>query len=179
MAISVVDFFCSCGGTSAGLRDAGMEIIAGIDIDNIALKTFETNFPEAEVINKDIQNLDTSLIRSIISEREGPILFSACAPCQPFSMQNKNRGREDDRKSLLTALHPFIEECKPDYILLENVPGMQNIKTGPFTKFTNFLKDQGYSFDYDVKDAKKVRSSPNKKTSCLDSIKEWRNFFTC
>ena len=30
---NVIDFFCGCGGTSAGLRAAGMKIIAGIDYD--------------------------------------------------------------------------------------------------------------------------------------------------
>ena len=31
--IDVADFFCGCGGTSAGLRKAGMNIVIGIDND--------------------------------------------------------------------------------------------------------------------------------------------------
>lgn len=38
MNINVIDFFCGCGGTSAGLRKAGMNVIAGIDIDPQAIK---------------------------------------------------------------------------------------------------------------------------------------------
>jgi len=151
----VIDFFCSCGGTSAGLRDAGMEIIAGIDIDSVALKTFERNFPEASVINEDIRNLDPYDIQSRLFGLDGPVVFSACAPCQPFSNQNKNRDKSDDRKSLLTELHDFIDACEPDYIVLENVPGMQSVKEGPFTKFTDFLKERDYHFDFSIKDAKK------------------------
>ena len=29
--IRVADFFCGCGGTSAGLQAAGMEIVFGLD----------------------------------------------------------------------------------------------------------------------------------------------------
>jgi len=155
MPASVIDFFCSCGGTSDGLRKAGMNILAGIDIDSVALKTFKRNFSEAAVIDKDIRDLHVDEIKNLISTVDGPIVFSACAPCQPFSMQNKNRSKVDDRKSLLTELHRFITECEPDYILLENVPGMQSVKEGPFTKFLEFLESSGYEFDFDIKDAKK------------------------
>ena len=43
----VIDFFCGCGGTSSGLRAAGMSIVAGIDIDSVAIDTYKENFPEA------------------------------------------------------------------------------------------------------------------------------------
>ena len=38
---NVIDFFCGCGGTSAGLRAAGMNIVAGIDYDEKAIKTYQ------------------------------------------------------------------------------------------------------------------------------------------
>ena len=61
--IGVVDFFSGCGGTSAGLRAAGMDILAGIDIDREAAGTFQRNFPEAKVIRGDITKLKTSVLR--------------------------------------------------------------------------------------------------------------------
>ena len=90
MQLSVVDFFCGCGGTSAGLRDAGMKIIAGLDIDEIALETFKNNFPEAVALNTDISKLTAKKLEALLPEVEGPLLFAACAPCQPFSTQNRN-----------------------------------------------------------------------------------------
>jgi len=154
--VSVIDFFCSCGGTSAGLRDSGMQILAGIDIDSVALKTFRRNFPNAKIFDTDIKTLEVDSIKNVIEGNGNrPVLFSACAPCQPFSQQNKQRTKRDERRSLLDEIHRFVEACNPDYILLENVPGMQRVKQGPFTRFTRFLKRKGYVFDTDIMDAKR------------------------
>ncbi len=53
--VKVVDFFSGCGGTSAGLKAAGMDIILGLDNDLDASKTFTANFPEARFISRDIR----------------------------------------------------------------------------------------------------------------------------
>ena len=83
MKIRVIDFFSGCGGTSAGLQAAGMEILAGIDSDTDAGKTFKLNFPKAEFINKDIAKLASpSLSHLIPKKRNFPLLFSACVCMQ-------------------------------------------------------------------------------------------------
>lgn len=167
MQISVVDFFCGCGGTSAGLRDAGMKILAGIDIDPIALRTYENNFPNALALNRDISKLSTKKFEFLVQSHDRPLLFAACAPCQPFSTQNRNKSPEDGRVDLLNELHKFIRKMKPEYILLENVPGLQRIEHGPFFKFTSFLKKNGYQFDYDIKDAKNYGVPQSRKRLVL------------
>ena len=63
--IKAVDFFCGCGGTSAGLRRAGIKILAGIDFDPDAGKTFKINFPEAKFFLEDIRNLHPFNLRSV------------------------------------------------------------------------------------------------------------------
>ena len=113
MKIKVIDFFCGSGGTSSGLKQAGMDIIAGIDIDDIALKTFEKNFPEACIINQDIRTIPPSKIKGLTKKYKNHVLFSACAPCQPFSKQNRQKSSTDKRKSLLDYFHPFITKCSP------------------------------------------------------------------
>jgi len=149
--VDVIDFFCGCGGTSAGLRDAGMNIIAGIDFDNVALKTFKRNFPSAKALNEDVTALTAKRLLKKIGDFERPLLLSACAPCQPFSQQNKTTTDTDGRRGLLQEMHKFIKVLQPDYILLENVPGIQRIDEGPLTLFIKFLKQHGYHFDVDVK----------------------------
>lgn len=74
---NVIDFFCGCGGTSAGLRSAGMNIIAGIDYDEKAIKTYQKNFPEAVSIQKDIKRISEDEIAEIISSHRisGPLVF--------------------------------------------------------------------------------------------------------
>lgn len=141
--ISVFDFFSGCGGTSSGLRSAGMNILAGIDNDEYSASTFRENFPEATVFNKDIFDLEINEIKELMPE--GPVLFAGCAPCQPFSRQNNSKTPDDPRRNLLDVFKKFVLDLLPEYVIVENVPGAQNIKgTGPFESFINSLIEKGY-----------------------------------
>ncbi|RWD71075.1 DNA cytosine methyltransferase [Mesorhizobium sp.] len=151
--INVVDFFCGCGGTSAGLRNAGLNVIAGIDLDPEAGATFRLNFPEAAFLNYDIRDLTTQAFsQSIEIDSSAPLLISACAPCQPFTKQKTTHRKSDARAFLLDELHRFIEHLLPEYILLENVPGLQRIKLndGPLGRFIKLLGSCGYSYDVKI-----------------------------
>ncbi len=82
-----------------------------------------------------------------------PLLFSACAPCQPFSKQNRHKKTSDTRVVLLDEFHRFVQYFRPDFLVLENVPGMQKIHDGPFFRFIGLLDRLNYKYDYDVLDA--------------------------
>jgi len=43
-SLNVIDLFCGCGGMSKGLTDAGLNIIAGIDIWDKAINSYKKNF---------------------------------------------------------------------------------------------------------------------------------------
>lgn len=151
MSIKVFDFFSGCGGTSFGLKQAGMDIVCAIDSDQSSIETFSENFPEAKVLQSDIENLGEDSINPYVDRRNGPILFCGCAPCQPFSKQNKGRGAEDPRGGLLLEFGRFVRHWKPEYILVENVPGIQKIKYGsPFSEFLGLLDSLGYFHKHEV-----------------------------
>ncbi len=145
----VIDFFCGCGGASKGLQQAGFEVALGLDVDANAQKAYQANFPDAQFILKDIRQIETQDIVDAIRPNNGPLIIAACAPCQPFSKQNNSKSKNDIRRTLLDETHRFILALKPEYIMLENVPGMQNVNAeedGPFKRFTNFLTENGYHF---------------------------------
>jgi DNA (cytosine-5)-methyltransferase 1 len=152
MKIRVFDFFSGCGGTSSGFEQSGMEIAFGLDIDHDSGLTFRENFPAATFLEADIRNLDTSVLAPLVEKRTEPVLFCGCAPCQPFSKQNKDKKRNDPRISLLLEFGRFISYWKPDYVFVENVPGLQRVGNGigPFQKFSDLLSELGYSYVYDV-----------------------------
>ena len=54
----VLDLFCGCGGMSWGLAKKGFEIVAGIDIWDVALKTYAHNHKGAVALNMDISAAD-------------------------------------------------------------------------------------------------------------------------
>lgn len=133
-----------CGGASEGLRQAGFDIELGLDIDQQASETFKANFPDAKFIQDDIRKIEPQDISDIIDiKAKRPLLLSACAPCQPFSQQNKNKTSDDSRRNLLNETHRFIRELLPEYIMLENVPGMQKLmkkKKAHFRSLLSYLK---------------------------------------
>lgn len=149
--IDVVDFFCGCGGTSAGLKRAGLNILAGIDFDRDCEKTFTRNFPEASFLLTDIRSLEAGRLGEIIPRlRTRPLLFSACAPCQPFSKQKTLKRDKDERLELLDEFHRFVTVFRPDYLFVENVPGLQKKTTqdSPLSRFVGLLTRLGYQFDF-------------------------------
>lgn len=146
MTIRVFDFFSGCGGTSCGFAQAGMEIAMGLDIDPDSALTFTKNFPDAAFIKADIRSLETSVLAPYINDRSSPTLFCGCAPCQPFSRQNRNRVSTDQRANLLAEFGRFVRVWLPDYVFVENVPGMQRLPEaeGPFPAFCMMLSELGY-----------------------------------
>lgn len=146
--IQVIDFFSGCGGTSCGFQAAGLEILAGIDIDTDATTTYKQNFPAATVIEGDLKTMNPSALSAIIGKRKKPLLFAGCAPCQPFSRQNRSTNGADPRRTLLAEFGRFVKEWLPEYIFVENVPGMQKIQSsGPLHTFQTLLKKLGYQFE--------------------------------
>ncbi|OZC68626.1 DNA (cytosine-5-)-methyltransferase [Rhodococcus sp. 15-725-2-2b] len=149
IVVAVVDFFAGCGGTSLGLRDAGLDIAAAVDNDPIAARSYSANFPQAHMFEKDIRELTVAELSKAIPD--GPLLFAGCAPCQPFSKQNRGRSALDPRRNLLSSFQLFVEQFLPDYVLVENVPGIQKLEGSRlFQQFVASLKRRSYKVDVDV-----------------------------
>ena len=147
--VKVFDFFSGCGGASRGFEDAGMEIVFGLDWDADARRTFKKNFPAAHVEPGDIRETSVDSVRKLVAaHRPNPILFCGCAPCQPFTKQNTTRPDPDadERVPLLLEFGRFIQECKPDIVFVENVPGIQKLRLGaePVSGFLEMLEGAGY-----------------------------------
>ena len=152
--VRVFDFFSGCGGSSVGLQASGMEIAFGLDNDPDAGRTFQANFPEADFIGADISNVPASTLDAIIDASSGhPLLFNACAPCQPFSRQrNCSAAPGDGRLDLLDHLGRFLRRFRPELVLMENVPGLRDDSLGSevFERLIQVLDELGYSISHQI-----------------------------
>ncbi|MDR5874639.1 DNA cytosine methyltransferase [Vreelandella gomseomensis] len=146
-----IDFFSGCGGTSLGLLNSGIQPVLGIDIDPDACRSYNDNITGSEALCSDIRALEPIDIASYLETNE-PILFCGCAPCQPFSNQNKQFSKDDPRAGLLGEFARFITYWHPQYVLIENVPGMQKsaINGQVFKNFQLMLKREGYYSTFDL-----------------------------
>lgn len=124
--IKAIDFFCGAGGLTRGLLNAGIEVLAGIDNDERLQETYTHNNKPSRFINKDINKIKIGELREELGIQDGDTtLYAACTPCQPFSTLSRAKDT-DKRKELLLTFAEIVEEYPPDFILVENVPGLNN-----------------------------------------------------
>jgi len=144
--IVAIDFFCGAGGVTRGLSDAGISVIAGIDIEEHFRKTYECNNPDSLFIKSDIARVTGRRISNLLDGFDyRSLMFAGCAPCQPFSSHFKDKKQPDDRESALEHFGRIIRVVKPDFVFSENVPGMLKKDNGRvLSEFNSLLKRLGY-----------------------------------
>lgn len=153
--IIAIDLFCGAGGLTRGLLDAGIKVKKGYDIDSEVQETYEKNNNGAKFHFKDISSLKGKEILEGINTKNNFFLLVGCAPCQPFSIINKQNLKKDKRKILILEFARIIKEIKPDFILMENVPGLKNNKGKEvFEKFKKILKKEGYFYKTKIIDVR-------------------------
>jgi DNA (cytosine-5)-methyltransferase 1 len=120
-----IDLFCGCGGLTQGFLQAGLNPLGSVEIAEVAANTHKLNFPNCKCYNGDIKNLEpieyfgNKIIHLVIG---GP-------PCQGFSVAGK-RDPNDPRNKLFYEFIRVVDELKPWYVVLENVPGILTMKKG-------------------------------------------------
>lgn len=137
-----IDIFCGSGAVTEGLKAEGITVLAAVDNDPIACETYHLNHPEVHLVQSDIRSLNPATIRNDISFNGQLDLLVVCAPCQPFSSQNRKRASGDQRADLILESLKFIEEFGPKVVFFENVPGIAI--SGPLASLRNKLAKIGY-----------------------------------
>lgn len=155
-APTVVDLFCGCGGMSWGLQQEGFKIIAGVDNNRAALKTYRVNFPTAQALEWDLSRPMVQL-RDQLELEEGRLdVLVGGPPCQGFS-KNVPRGDrflEDAKNLLVRSYMEAIEVFRPKALVMENVAEMANAFDGAFRdELLSHLDRLGYAADYHVHNA--------------------------
>ncbi len=150
-----VDLFCGAGGLTRGLLNAGVDVVLGIDSNEDCRRTFEKNNKPATFLCKDIRSVTAAQVRRCFPpRRKQQLLLVGCAPCQPFSSYRRGFGESPESK-LLREFGRLARHLKPDWILIENVPGLANVPGfSTFRRFRKVLADLKYSIASGVIDAK-------------------------
>lgn len=145
--IAAVDLFCGIGGLTHGLQLAGVAVKAGLDIDSSCQYAFESNNAGAEFVHRDVQFINFKEIEHYYKDADITALVG-CAPCQPFSGHNRCKPKADANCSLIEKFAQLVKEGKPDFVSMENVPGLQ--KQRIFTDFVETLDALGYATSHAV-----------------------------
>ncbi|MBI2354206.1 MAG: DNA cytosine methyltransferase [Deltaproteobacteria bacterium] len=140
---NAIDIYCGSGAVTEGLKAEGIAVLAAIDNDPIACETYRLNHPEVHLFPSDIRTLNPATLRKDIGFTGRLDLLVVCAPCQPFSSQNRKRSTGDHRADLVLESLKFIKEFEPEVVFFENVPGIAIF--GPLHSLRHKLAELGYA----------------------------------
>lgn len=141
-SFTAIDLFCGSGAVTEGLKVEGFKVLAAVDNDPISCQTFRLNHPEVKLIQSDIRDYSAENLALELGLVQRLDLLVVCAPCQPFSSQNRKRAGNDFRSGLILESLKFIKAFLPRIVFFENVPGIAI--SGPIRDLSEKLSDLGY-----------------------------------
>ncbi|AVG78624.1 DNA cytosine methyltransferase [Pantoea ananatis] len=141
MTVKVIDLFCGAGGLTHGLQLAGLDVVAGIDLEGECRFPYEKN-NKSTFIEKDIVKVTKEELLELYGDASIKVL-AGCAPCQPFSKYTQGKDKAQDKKwPLLYEFERLIREVSPEVVTMENVPDVTKHKV--YDDFYNSLVSLGY-----------------------------------
>ena len=140
--LTVLDLFAGAGGMSLGFHAAGYRILAAVERDESAGRTFEKNFGTLQsdspplVLSGDRGDLERISPADMIPDNSRPDVLIGGPPCQGFSRIGRGKlnslseeGFEGDSRNVLyRRFLGAIEHWRPRAVVMENVPGMLSVR---------------------------------------------------
>lgn len=152
--VRACDLFAGAGGFSLGAHLAGIDVVAAIEWDKYACRTYRTNMIDTKLssthlFESDITKLTPAKVKTTCGFDEAPCdILLGGPPCQGFSAHRLNdAGVDDPRNQLLLRYFEYVRVLRPVFFLVENVPGLLWPK---HKKFLKAFYDLAERADYGV-----------------------------
>lgn len=181
-SLKAIDFFCGAGGITCGFQQAGIQVLAGVDIDITCKETFEKNnqYKNYELlktldggpqfIDEDVNDLTFEDLakKTGITQNDDNLILVGCSPCQFWSQINTTRDKSKKTMNLLSRFQEFVEFFNPGYVVIENVPGLEKRKNeSKLDAFLSILDKNKYVYDGRVVKTEKYEIPQTRKRYVL------------
>ncbi len=120
--MNVLDLFSGIGGLALGLQRAGMRPVAFCEADPFARAVLARHWPAGRCY-PDIRSLTAERLRT--DGVPAPDLLCGGFPCQDISNAGPRAGLDGGRSILWFEMLRLVEECRPDWVVAENVPALR------------------------------------------------------
>lgn len=125
----ILDLFCGAGGFSHGIASIFKGSHLAIDSDPIPLETYSHNYPDAMLLQRDINSLHANEIIDMMGGR--PDIIIASPPCEEYSLANPDSTAPaieriygtGTARLLLDAIR-LIADLSPQAYVIENVAAL-------------------------------------------------------
>ena len=146
---TAIDLFCGAGGLSEGFRQAGVNVLAGQDIEAAFGVTFEQTHPGARFVHGPIQDISADALLDAAGLKVGELdVLIGGPPCQGYSVYNHQRGIDDPRAGLFNEYLRIVEALRPRWLVMENVTGITSIANGGIVReIQSGMRRLGYRVD--------------------------------
>ena len=123
MKHKVLDLFSGIGGFSLGLQNTGgFETVAFCEIEPFCHKVLKKHWQDVPIYN-DIKELDYDTLQADGIE---PTVITGGFPCQDISVAGEQKGIIGERSSLWSEYARLIEDVRPTWAIIENVPTLRS-----------------------------------------------------
>ena len=140
---TAVSLFAGVGGFDLALERNGYKVVASVEIDKHARGVLSRHFPDSQLFN-DVKEVTGEQLRAAGFIPDGGIITGGF-PCQDLSVAGKRLGFGGERSSLFYEIARIAEETEPEWLLLENVPGLLTSQRGAdMGAVVGTLVDLGY-----------------------------------
>ena len=134
--ITTLDLFAGIGGFALGLEATGhFRTTCFVENEPYCQAVLKHHWPDIPVLG-DIRN-----VRREELPDPSPRLICGGFPCQPFSHAGKQRA-QDDPRHLWPEMFSLIRECRPTWVVGENVTGLINLG---LDEVLTDLESEGYA----------------------------------
>lgn len=137
-----VDLFAGGGGLTVGLKDAGFNVAAAVEIEPYACATYKANHSEVRLLEKDIKKVKG---KDLLDLAGGSVdLLAGCPPCQGFTSLTAKYDTVDPRNQLISEMSRLAHEVRPRSLMMENVPGLTHKGRELYDELKRALRSDGY-----------------------------------
>jgi len=144
----VASFFAGIGGFDVGFEEAGHTIVFQCEKNKFCEAILKKHWPDVK-FHSDIRSLTAE-------EIPAADIWCGGFPCQDVSLANqkKRKGLDGERSGLFDRFVELAAAFPPDWIVLENVPGLLNSRDGKdFGHVLHSLDALGYFVAWRILDA--------------------------
>jgi len=144
--VNVGSLFSGIGGFDLGFEAAGMSVAWQSEIDPYANKVLTERWPHVPNLG-DVSTIDWK-------DEHHVDLICGGFPCQDLSVAGRRAGLAGKRSGLWWEFARAVDELRPQWVVIENVPGLLSSRGGrDMGAVLGTLADFGYGFAYRVLDA--------------------------
>lgn len=116
-----LSLFSGIGGMDLGLEQAGWECVGQVEIDEYCKLVLSKHWPNVPKFG-DIRSVTSKQIQETVGQFDAIV---GGFPCQDISVAGKHAGLGGARSGLWWEMRRLIAECRPNWLLIENVPALR------------------------------------------------------